>query len=156
MPDQYVICDLRHWVENHPFEEYLQTAKKRPLGLAKNPYFRPLLAEMRALVPVPGKTWVKDIDVTIEPGQTNHQGQVEHSHPEWTAVFYVNPADVPIIVGGECVTPQPGELIVMAPGVSHHVADNQTDQVRLSFAMLVEDPGIPSKFTTVGGNYGDR
>jgi quercetin dioxygenase-like cupin family protein len=156
MHEQYAICDLRHWVDAFTFDEFLQTARTRPLGLGSNPELGPLLDEMRSLVPVPGDTWVKDIDVTIVPHETNHQGQVEHAHSEWTAVFYVQPADVPIIVEGEAITPQPGDLIIMAPGVSHRVAPNKTDEIRLSFAMLVKDPGIPSKLTTVGGSNGDR
>jgi quercetin dioxygenase-like cupin family protein len=140
MYEQFAICNLRHWVDRYPFGDYLQTARTRPLGLAKNPKFLPLLSEIRSLVPVPGHSWVKDIDVLIEPGQKNHQGQTEHAHPEWTAVFYVNPADIPIVVDGEIITPEAGDLIIMAPDLPHYVANNTSDEIRLSFAMLVDDP----------------
>jgi signal peptidase I len=108
------------------------------------------LREIRALVPVAGDTWVKDIDVTIEPGRTNHQGQQLHLHDEWTAVFYVNPTS-PIEVhedGGYLVYPEPGDVVIMPPRIQHRATANKSDEYRLSFAMLVEDSRIPSKFSS--------
>lgn len=112
----------------------------------KNPDLRPLLHEIRAEVPISGDDWVKDIEVLVEPGQRNHQGQVSHAHDEWTAVFYVDPAGVPIYINDLAYYPNPGDVVVMPPLVVHRVAENNTDKPRLSFAMLVEDPDIPSKF----------
>ena len=148
----YAICKLPHWVRDYSFDEYLEVARARPPGLGKDPKFQPLLHEIRALFPVDGDTWVKDIDVTIEPGQSNHQGQVRHAHDEWTAVFYVQPAcPIGIKVDGQdvLVQPYPGDVVIMAPGVEHWVEPNKSQDIRLSFAMLVEDPDTPSKFMRV-------
>ena len=147
---RYVIHQLPQWIENVPIEDYMDCARRRPPGLFKDWRFHPLLEDMRALVPVPGDEWVKDIDVLVAPGQGDHQGQVQHAHDEWTAIFYVQPAGVPIVLKDENevvrITPDPGDVIVLAPFVEHGVAPNNSDQFRLSFAMLVEDPDIPSKF----------
>ena len=93
-----------------------------------------------------------EIDVTIEPGQSDHQGQRRHAHDEWTAVFYVQPSSqVGLETEGRdlLLQPDPGDVILMPPGVVHWVEPNKSQEVRLSFAMLVEDPEIPSRLTRV-------
>ena len=135
------IHSLAHWIEAHTVDEYLETARERPLGLKSNPDFHPLLREIRGLVPVAGDTWVKDIDVTLEPGPSNHQGQQTHSHSQWTAVFYVIPSSpIEVIEGGDqyLIQPAPGDVVIMPPGIEHRATANKSGSVRLSFAMLVE------------------
>lgn len=136
------IHDLSHWLEIYTAADFMQTAKDRPLGLKSNPDFHPLLREIRALVPVPGDTWIKDIDVTIEPGRSSHQGQVMHHHDEWTAIFYVIPSSpIEIVEVGEIyeILPAPGDVVVIPPGIEHRATANKSDKHRLSFAMLVVD-----------------
>lgn len=153
--DGFTIHRLPQWIENVPLHEFLDCARRRPPGLRKDWKFLPLLDEMRSHVPINGNDYVKDIDVLIEPGQKNHQGQVPHAHAEWTAIFYVDPGDppVPILIEGKNsvfrVEPEPGDLIILEPGVEHWVAPSMSDRPRLSFAMLVEDPETPSKFASV-------
>lgn len=144
------IHSLKEWTDEYGLEEFLETANARPLGLKSNPDFHPLLREIRALVPVDGDDWVKDIDVTIEPGRSNHQGQHLHHHNEWTAVFYVSPSSpIEVIEGGDqyLIQPEPGDVVVMPPGIEHRATANKSDEVRLSFAMLVEG-SIASKFSS--------
>lgn len=146
------ITKLKKWILSIPIDDYFEVARARPPGLGKAPEFLGLQRDMRELVPVPGNTWVHDIDVLIEPHQTNHQGQQWHAHQEWTAIFYVDPGDppVPIRIRNRAevdeITPEPGDCLVMPPGVEHKVADSHSDTPRLSFAMLVLAPGGESKY----------
>lgn len=143
---------LTRWIHSIPIESYFDVARARPHGLAKNPTFLGLQLDMRKLIPVPGSSWVHDIEVLIEPHQRNHQGQRWHSHPEWTAIFYAAVGDppVPIRIRDEVseleVTPQPGDCLVLPPDVEHRVADSHSEEPRLSFAMLVQVPGRETRF----------
>lgn len=141
---------LTKWIHSIPIEDYFEVARARPPGLGKDPRFLQLQREMRALVPVEGLTWVHDIDVLIEPGQTQHQGQRRHSHVEWTSIFYVDPAGIfthlELPEGEVAMDLEPGDVLVIPPGVEHWVAPHHGDRPRLSFAMLVKEPGVPSKY----------
>ena len=146
---------LTKWIYSIPIGDYFETARTRPHGLGKNPLFRDLQIDMRAQVPIPGADWVHDIEVLIEPHQSNHQGQQWHAHDEWTAIFYVAVGDppVPIRIRDDFsemeITPFPGDCVVLPPGTEHRVADSHSDKPRLSFAMLVQVLGQESKFARV-------
>ena len=129
--------DLSDWMEI-PRARYMDCAKRAPWGLGKWDEFKPLLKSMRECVPVPGDDWVKDIHVLVEQGT----GIAEHKHDEWTAIFYVDPGDPPcaILIEGERVIPEAGQLFVLLPGVMHAVEISHSERTRISFAMLVEQP----------------
>lgn len=150
MPD-VLLEKLSKWIHAIPIEDYFECARARPPGLGKDPRFLQLQLDMRALVPIPGSDWVHDIDVLIEPGETNHQGQRRHSHTEWTSIFYVEPADVPtyLVKGVEVwrIEPEPGDVLIIPPDIEHWVGKHDSDKTRLSFAMLVKEPGRESKYS---------
>lgn len=145
------IEDLSLFLNEIPAVEFFECARTRPPGLGKDPKFLELQKAMRALVPVPGDKWVHDIEVLIDPGSRWHQGQRVHSHPEWTAIFYVDPAGVSTWIRSEgvdvAVTPDPGDCLIIPPDMEHWVAPHFGDRPRLSFAMLVQIPGRGSKYT---------
>ena len=133
--------DLSHWTDKFSFDEFLACAETRPLGLKSEPEFHPLLKEIRALVPVPGDEYSKDIDVLIKPHQNNHQGQALHKHWQHTAIFYVNPSSaIAVIENGveRRIWPHRGEVVILPPDTEHYACPNDSDDIRLSFAMLVE------------------
>lgn len=146
---------LARWIEEIPGEAFLEAATTRPPGLAKDFRFSELQSEIRALIPVPGDEWVHDIDVLIQPGQSNHQGQRWHSHSEWTAIYYVAVGDpvVPLRVRDQRaeleISPVPGDCVILPPNTEHRVANSRSDTYRLSFAMLVPPPGEVSKYARV-------
>ena len=141
------------WIAAIPAEAYFEAARTPPHGLGKDPQFLELQLEMRSLVPVPGDTWVHDIEVLIEPGDDRHQGQRRHAHPEWTAIFYVQTAGVPTFVVEDHQTwkiePEPGDILIIPPNVDHWVDKHGGNEPRLSFAMLVQVPGQGSKYHRV-------
>lgn len=152
---QLLRSNLSKWIHEIPVEAFFECAKTRPHGLGKDDRFEGLQADMRSAIPVPGREWVHDIEVLIDPAQTNHQGQAWHAHSEWTAVFYVAPGTpaVPIEVNldgkVDSIYPYPGDCVIMAPGVQHRVAPSKSTTPRLSFAMLVQVPGVSTRFKRV-------
>ena len=136
----FKIHSLSHWTVAHSFEEFLECAETRPLGLKSEPAFHPLLKEIRALVPVPGDEYSKDIDVTIQPHAKPTAANELHRHPEWTAIFYPQPVTgITVVIDGvqQDIYPNVGDVIVLEPMVEHCAMRNTTDKIRLSFAMLV-------------------
>lgn len=83
-------------------------------------------AQMRAVCPVPGDTWVKFMTVHLDAGE----GVAQHDHTQHTIVYY------PEEVGPVIITPKPGTIICMAPGTLHEVP--VVKKPRLSIVMLVE------------------
>lgn len=152
MNDEIILEKMPEWIHALTPEAFFEVARARPPGLGKDPKFLDLQRAMRAMVPVPGDTWVHDIDVLIEPHQGNHQGQRWHDHPEWTCIYYVDPGDpaVPIRIRTEVeiieITPEAGDCLVMPPDLEHRVANSDSTIPRLSFAMLVPVPGRRSKY----------
>ena len=146
------IADLSEWIQEFGPSAFFDAAETRPPGLGKDDRFRGLQKAMRDLVPVPGDTWVHDIDVLVKPHQADHQGQRWHSHPEWTAIYYVAIGSPPVPLEAMIndrevtVTPEPGDCIIIPPNVEHRVAASRSREYRLSFAMLVKDPGGKSKY----------
>ena len=135
------IHDLSHWTSRYSFEEFLACAETRPLGLKSHPEFHPLLKEIRALVPVPGDEYSKDIDVLIQPHAKPTSANELHRHPEYTALFYPAPVTgITVVIDGvqQDIYPNVGDVIVLEPMVEHCAMRNNTDEIRLSFAMLVE------------------
>lgn len=141
------------WADRIPIELFLEVASTTPHGLGKDPRFADLQQDMRAAVPVPGDDWVHDIEVLIEPDSGVHQAYRRHSHTEWTSLFYADPAGTPTHVvanGREArIQPDPGDIVVIPPNLDHWVANHRGDRPRLSFAMLVQVPGVPSRFDHV-------
>ena len=134
------IHSLKKWTDAHSFEKFLDCAETRPLGLKSHPEFHPLLAEIRALVPVPGDEWSKDINVTIQPHAKPTSANEMHRHKEYTALFYPAPVSgITVVIDGvqQDIYPNVGDVIVLDPNTEHCAMRNNTDEIRLSFAMLV-------------------
>ena len=94
------------------------------------------LDQLRALVPKPGTDYAKFVSVVVKPGKAIR----DHKHEgNWTALYYVDPADTPITIEGEPYLPEKGEVVVLKPGQVHGVLENESDCLRVSIAMLVEE-----------------
>jgi quercetin dioxygenase-like cupin family protein len=93
-----------------------------------------LEAEMRALVPKDGDDYVKVLSVWVHPKQEIKA----HTHPEHTVLYYVEPAGVPIHIGGSVHLPEKGEFLYLAPGTVHSVPKNTGTETRISIAMVVD------------------
>ena len=108
--------ELTEWL-SIPRSHWMACAQGTPMGLSKDPVLEPMLHDLRALIPVPGREWKKERHVLLEYGKRI----AAHDHPEWVALFYVDPGDPPvaIIVEGERVEPEPGLVIVLPPGTWH-------------------------------------
>lgn len=133
----YAVHELPKWTEI-PRAVYLDCAKTPPWGLGKEPRFEPLLDEIRACIPVEGsRDWTKDIHVLVQKDDSIS----EHAHSEWTAIYYVDPGNpvCAIVIEGERVEPEPGQVIVLSPNTVHEVEKSKYESERISFAMLVEE-----------------
>lgn len=68
-----------------------------------------------------------------------HDGMqiTEHDHEEDVVLYYVEPADTPLIVENEVYLPQRGELVFMPKHVKHSVPPNSTPVTRVTVAIKV-------------------
>jgi len=89
---------------------------------------------LRQFCPKPGNDRKKVVIMQVKTGRQIRP----HTHPEWTLLYYLEPANTPIIINDKPYIPKSGELIVLEPDVLHSVAKNESDKKRISFAMLVE------------------
>jgi quercetin dioxygenase-like cupin family protein len=89
-----------------------------------------LLAEMRSHVPKPGTDFVKAISVVVRGKDTIP----EHSHPEHTVLYYIEPTG-PVVINGKPYHPERGEFLYLKPNVPHSVPS--VSEPRHSIAMLV-------------------
>ena len=112
----------------------LSIAGGKKKNIAKDERAGPFLKALRAFVPKEGDDFVKAVSVAIGPGKEIKT----HRHPEWTVLYYVDPCETPIIIGGAPYLPQVGEVLVLEPNADHSVPKNVTDRVRIKLAMLVE------------------
>ena len=94
------------------------------------------LAQMRELVPKPGH----DVHSVVPLRWLRGDEVAEHTHPEWTVIFYAQLGDppVPVIIDGEVYTPEPGECLVLPPNTPHAVPRSHSDTPRISIAMRVK------------------
>ena len=116
----------------HDSDAYRACVVNPPRGLSK---LQPDTVDaMRSLLPA-GRHYESHLLLQ------NGKGVDEHSHPEWVAIWYADPGEPPhpIIIEGVPVTPEPGECIVMPPGVKHHVDPYLPKHPRILFAVLVKE-----------------
>ena len=127
----YEIHHLPHLAEI-PTEVYEAATRVIPPGM----HVDGMAESIRDYFPVEGDNWSKALPVVISKGSNIK----EHKHSEWTGVFYVDLGDPPcaIIIEGERVEPQKGDLIIMEPNTLHSVEQSASNRDRISFAMLVE------------------
>ena len=97
--------------------------------------FEPLLAELRDNRPIDTIESHAPMPVILAPGKDIGR----HQHPEWTLVYFIDAAEVPIIVEGICIYPANNTSILLEPGTRHEVARNQTLRPRLSLALRFKD-----------------
>jgi quercetin dioxygenase-like cupin family protein len=116
----------------------LSEAFKRSLGEQKRQTraIRPgeideLLMEMRSHVPKDGTDYVKAISVVVR----GRDSLAEHSHPEHTVLYYIEPSG-PIVIDGKPYQPKQGEILYLKPNVPHSVPS--VTEPRYSIAMLVD------------------
>lgn len=113
------------------FRELGQVRRRQTRRIDGPPEF---IKEFRSFCPKPGDDYQKCIMVRVHPG--DHIG--DHTHPEHALLWYVEPAGVPVIVGGVAVLPEPGQVLYIPPNVRHSVPKNNGKLSRVSIAMLVE------------------
>ena len=97
-----------------------------------------IIAKLRPHIPIDGDEWTYLWKLKVVPGH----GVDPHVHVGWTACFHEKDKDDPdihLLVGDEAIWPEPGEVIVIPPGVVHSVPKWAGDFPRESFALTVNE-----------------
>lgn len=91
----------------------------------------------RAMAAFAGRSgWTNAYSVVFDPGKN----VTEHDHPEDVVLYYPDGANgTPIIVEGEAIYPEPGEMLFVPKHARHEVPFNATDKRRISIALKVTD-----------------
>jgi hypothetical protein len=114
--------------------EYL-AQEKQSQARVMQPSEAPGLADMmRAEVPMEGEAYGEMFVVVFDPG---NPGVTSHRHEEWVVLYYVEPADTPIIVEMEEIFPEKDTMLVVPPNTEHSVPHNSSDKKRISIALKV-------------------
>jgi mannose-6-phosphate isomerase-like protein (cupin superfamily) len=116
-------------------DELLAIARSGEIG--EHPTLLPIFDALRKFIPMPGeRDWRRAAQVILETGKNI----ARHDHPEWVALYYVDPGDPPVAVHieGDRIEPENGMVIVMPPGTWHSVEESRSARERLAFAILVE------------------
>ncbi len=122
-----------------PYARYhdliIECALERPAKVGAEYELRHLFQAMRIRIPVPGMQWDRVIAVASGPG-CKVNAIAEHSHPEYICLYHVEPTSE-VIIAGEPMLPDPGDFLIVRPGVSHSVRESVTRRVVV--AMLVSE-----------------
>jgi uncharacterized protein YjlB len=98
-----------------------------------------IIAMIRPWIPVAGNDWTYLWKLKVLPGHSVDA----HVHVGWTATLHELDKDETVlahlIVGGKALWPEPGEIIVIPPGIVHSVPKWGGDFPRLSYALTVNE-----------------
>lgn len=92
-----------------------------------------LLRVMRTKIPVEGDHYKKALRVVVP----THRSIKEHMHPEWVALYYARPSS-PLLHDESYYFPAAGEIVVISPYTKHAVPSNESQETRVSIALVVE------------------
>lgn len=79
--------------------------------------------------------WTHAYSVVFQPGQSVS----EHTHPEDVVMFYPEGAETPVIVEGEEIYPEAGQMYLIPRNARHEVPYNTAKTSRISIAVKLTD-----------------
>lgn len=71
--------------------------------------------------------------VLVRPGRAVQ----EHTHKDHVVMYYVDPAETPVVVDGVEIMPEAGEIVEIPAGTTHFVRTNQSGRDRVSIALRI-------------------
>jgi len=99
--------------------------------------FETLVRRMRSKIPIDGIGWARGFRLILHPGAQSR----EHTHTGWVGLYYIDAADTPLVVGDVKLFPAPGSIVIIPPETMHHVPQNVSDRVRMTYHIMVTEPG---------------
>lgn len=132
MSNSYSIHDFREYLIAPARDYYDWLVQSKEIG--DHPELGHVVPAMRELLPAGGK--VRESRKLLLKGKS----VPGHKHEEWVALFYVDPGDppLPVIIEGESVQPEAGQVVVIPPGVWHHTENYQGSRPRILTAVMVD------------------
>ena len=133
----YEVHHSDRWLDV-PFDDWMRVAvMKSGLGDSGEHFAQTLKQHMRSLIPVKGGDIIRDLQVIVREGDNLKK----HAHPQWACIYYISSGNPPValMVGDERVEPEAGMFVVLSPGTEHSIEMSKSEDIRLGFAMLVEN-----------------
>ena len=124
------IIRLTDWFEGVATDYWLDHMMPPSKGL-RGAIGEQLLGDLRKHQPANTTENHDPMPVILQPG--NSIG--EHSHPEWTLIYFIDAEEVPLSVREIMFYPANNIAILLDPDTPHCVGTNNTDRPRLSLAL---------------------